>query len=399
MSKNPRVIAVVTGSRADYNIYLPVLRRIQAEPDLKLHLIVSGMHLAPEFGLTVATIEADGFEVAERVEMLLSSDTPEGIAKSMGLGTIGFAQSFARFRPDILLISEDRFEMHAAAVAALPFKIPIAHIEGGDLTQGAIDDALRHSMTKLSHLHFVSTDESARRVLQLGEEPWRIVITGAPSLDNLKSTKLLAAAELESKYGMRLTPSPLLVTFHPVTLEYEHAADQMTELLEALRSADLPIVFTMPNADTGGRLIPRMIKEFVHTFPLARFVENLGTQDYLSMMFCAAAMVGNSSSGIIEAPSFRLPVVNVGTRQQGRVRAANVIDVGYSRGEILEGIKQAVQPSFRKSISDIVNPYGTGDAADKIVEHLRTIPLDQKTLLKTFHDIDGRYQDLRQPVG
>ena len=392
MNPTPRIIGVVTVGRADYNICLSVIRRIQLDPALRLQLIVSGTHLSPEFGLTVTAIEEDGFEVAERVEMLLSSDTPEGIATSMGLGTIGFAQSYARSRPDILVVSGDRFEMHAAALAALPFKIPVAHIEGGDLTEGAIDDALRHSITKLSHLHFVSTEEYARRVTQLGEEPWRINISGAPSLDNIKSVKFLAPDELEHKYGIPLTPSPILVTFHPVTLEYEHTQHHMTELLEALRKVNLPVVFTMPNADTGGRIITQMIEGFVKTYPQARYIENLGTRDYLSVMSCAAAMVGNTSSGIIEAPSFKLPVINIGTRQQGRVRAENVIDVGYEREAIVEGMKKALKPGFRASLSDIVNPYGTGEAAETIVERLTTVALDGQILFKKFHDIDHIYQ-------
>ena len=279
--------------------------------------------------------------------------------------------------------------MHAAALAALPFKIPVGHIEGGDLTEGAIDDALRHCMTKLSHMHYVSTEEAARRVIQLGEEPRRVLITGAPSLDNLKSTKLLTADELHRKYGIPSSPPPLLVTFHPVTLEYEDTQDQTTELLEALKVVDRPAVFTMPNADTGGRAIAHMIQEFVKTRPSARFIDNLGTQDYLSVMSYAAAMVGNSSSGIIEAPSFALPVVNIGTRQRGRVRAANVIDVGYGREEIIEGVRKALQPGFRQSISDVVNPYGTGEAAEKIVGHLRTIALDDRILFKKFYNIDN----------
>ena len=216
-----RTIGVVTVGRSDYGIYLPLLRKIREDPHLQLHLIVAGMHLSPEFGLTVKNIEADGFETNERVEMLMSSDTPGGIAKSMGLGTIGFAESYARFRPDILLVLGDRFEMHAAALAALPFKIPVAHIHGGEITEGAIDDALRHSITKLSHLHFVSTQEYAHRVLQLGEEPWRVIISGAPSLDNLHNIKLLEREQLETHTGLRLGGNPLLVTYHPVTLEYE----------------------------------------------------------------------------------------------------------------------------------------------------------------------------------
>ena len=388
MDSNLRTIAVVTAGRADYAICLPVLRRIEADPELKLHLIVSGMHLSPEFGLTVDSIVADGFEIGDRVEMLLSSDTPEGIGKSMGLGIIAFAQLYARLRADILVVLADRFEMHAAALAALPFRMPIAHIEGGDLTEGAIDDALRHSITKLSHLHFVSTEEYANRVVQLGEEPWRVVVSGAPSLDNLKSLKLLTAAELERKYGISLQPPPLLVTYHPVTLEYGNTGQQIFELIEALKTFEMPIIFTQPNADTHGRMITRAIKEFVDKHPSTRLIDNLGIDDYLNMMSHSGVMVGNSSSGIIEAPSFKLPVVNIGTRQRGRVRAANVIDVGYGREEIIHGINTALQSTFRYGLRNLVNPYGTGDAAEKIVERLKTVVLtDEKILSKKFHNI------------
>lgn len=388
MVSKPRTIAVVSAGRADYAICLPVLRRIKADPDLRLHLIVSGMHLSPEFGLTVDSIVADGFKIGDRVEMLLSSDTPEGIGKSMGLGTIAFSQLYARFRPDILVVLADRFEMHVAALAALPFRIPVAHIEGGDLTEGAIDDALRHSITKLSHLHFVSTEDSANRVVQLGEEPWRVIVTGAPSLDNLKSFKRLTVSELERKYGVLLKPSPLLVTYHPVTLEYENTEQQILELLEALKTFKMPIIFTLPNADTHGRMIMLAIRKFIDNHPSACLIDNLGTQDYLSMMSHSGVMVGNSSSGIIEAPSFKLPVVNIGTRQRGRVRAANVIDVGYSRGEIIHGINTALQTTFRNGFNKLVNPYGTGDAAERIVKRLKRVVLtDERILSKTFHDI------------
>ena len=383
-----RTIGVVTVSRSDYGIYLPVLKRIQEEPELRLHLIVSGMHLSPEFGLTERAIEQDGFEINERIEMLLSSDTPEGIAKSMGLGTIGFAQAFARFLPDILVVLGDRFEMYAAALAALPFKIPVAHIHGGELTEGAFDDALRHSITKLSHLHFVSTQEYARRVKQLGEEPWRITVSGAPSLDNIDSIDLLGTHELEDKYGLRLDRPQLLVTFHTVTLEYEQTKWQVGELLAALNSCEMPVVFTMPNADTNSSVVIRIIEEFVRRNPSARIVDNLGTRGYFSLMAVAAVMVGNSSSGIIEAPSFRLPVVNIGTRQNGRVRARNVIDVGYTSEEIVEGIKEAVSAEFRESLHGLVNPYGSGQASDKIVKTLKTVALDDRLIKKRFCDVE-----------
>lgn len=384
-----RTIGAVTVARSDYGIYWPLLCKIQSAPDLRLHLIVSGMHLSPEFGLTVEAIEADGFEIGERVEMLLSSDTPEGIAKSMGLGAIGFAQAYARFRPDVLIVLGDRFGMYAAALAALPFKIPVAHIHGGEVTEGAIDDALRHSMTKLSHLHFVSTQEYARRVIQMGEEPWRVTVCGAPSLDNLHSVKLLGVPEIEAIFGLRLDRPPLLVTFHPVTLEYEQTEWQVGELLAALEASERPVVLTMPNADTGSRTVMRMLGEFVRAHPLAWRVDNLGTQGYFSLMAVAAAMVGNSSSGIVEAASFELPVVNVGSRQRGRVRGVNVIDVDYPRTSILEGLQKALDPHFRAKLRGMHNPYGAGTASEKIVEVLRKVRLDDKLVMKRFHDLEA----------
>ncbi|MQF67081.1 UDP-N-acetylglucosamine 2-epimerase (hydrolyzing) [SAR202 cluster bacterium AD-802-F09_MRT_200m] len=371
-----RTVGVVTVARSDYGIYLPILRRMGQEPELRIHLIVSGMHLSPEFGLTVNSIEDDGFEIGDRVEMLLSSDTPEGIAKSMAMGTMGFAQSFSQNRPDILLVLGDRFEMHSAAVAALPFNIPVAHIHGGEITEGAMDDALRHSMTKLSHLHFVSTQEYRDRVLQMGEEPWRVILSGAPSLDNLHSMDLLETHELAAKYGLNLNSPPLLVTFHPVTLEQEDTEWHVQELLAALEESQMPLIITHPNADTQGRLVARMLRDYVDTHANAQMIDNLGTRDYFSLMTCAAAVVGNSSSGIIEAPSFGLPVVNIGTRQQGRVRSGNVIDIGHRRAEILESIKTATGATFRATLENLCNPYGDGHASDVIVKHLGSVSLD-----------------------
>jgi UDP-hydrolysing UDP-N-acetyl-D-glucosamine 2-epimerase len=384
-----RTIAVVTGSRADYGIYGPLLRTILSDQDLTLHLIVSGMHLAPEFGLTVRFIEQDGVPVHDRIEMLLASDSPEGIAKSVGLGIIGYAQSFSRNRPDMLMVLGDRFEMYAAAVAALPFRIPVAHIHGGELTAGAIDDALRHSMTKLSHLHFVATDAYAQRVIQLGEEPWRVTVSGAPGLDNLRTVNLLTREELETGYNLSLAKPPLLVTFHPVTLECNRTDWQVSELLHALHDADTPIVFTMPNADTSGRTVLRMIEEFVREHASARLVDNLGTQAYFSMMALASAMVGNSSSGIVEAASFKLPVVNIGSRQEGRVRAENVIDVGYQSADIARGLRLAGDPGFRATLAHVVNPYGDGTASPKIVSRIKEVSLDASLLVKHFFDMDA----------
>jgi UDP-N-acetylglucosamine 2-epimerase (non-hydrolysing)/GDP/UDP-N,N'-diacetylbacillosamine 2-epimerase (hydrolysing) len=379
-----RSIGVVTGSRADFGIYLPLLRLISADPSVTLSLAVTGMHLSPEFGFTLKEIEAEGFPIDHRVEMLLSSDSPEGIAKSMGLGTLGFAQAFARQLPDILVVLGDRFEMHAAAVAAVPFKVPVAHIHGGEVTEGAIDNALRHSITQLSHLHFAAIDEYGQRLIQMGEEPWRVTVSGALGLDNLRATPLIGRNELERRIGLSLEKPPLLVTFHPVTLEYEETERHVRELLEALGSFDLPIVFTMSNADTGGRVITERIRVFTQERPASRLVDNLGTQAYFSLMARAAAMVGNSSSGIIEAMSFELPVVNIGTRQTGRIRPKNVIDVGYRREEIVVGIRQALEPGMRAGLRGQANPYGDGCAAGRILARLKTVPLDSQLLVKRW---------------
>jgi UDP-hydrolysing UDP-N-acetyl-D-glucosamine 2-epimerase len=383
-----RTIGVVSVGRSDYGIYLPVLHKMHADSDLRLMVYASGMHLSPEFGMTVEAIEADGFMIAERIVMLLSSDSPDGLAKAMGLGIIGFAQTFAHVRPDILLVLGDRFEMYVAALAALPFKIPVGHIHGGELTEGSIDDALRHSMTKLSHLHFVSTEEYGRRILQLGEEPWRVTVSGAPSLDNLRSITILGPHELKDRHNLRFEQPPLLVTFHPVTLEYEQTEWQVNELLAALEASGMPVIFTLPNADTSGRTISRMMQDFIKTHQDAQIADNLGTQGYFSILALAAAMVGNSSSGIIEAASFELPVVNVGTRQRGRVRGANVVDVGYDRRSILEGLEKVLDPEFQASLKGIRNPYGTGVASDKIVEVLKRVQLDEKLIKKRFYDVE-----------
>jgi UDP-N-acetylglucosamine 2-epimerase (non-hydrolysing)/GDP/UDP-N,N'-diacetylbacillosamine 2-epimerase (hydrolysing) len=381
-----RTIAVVTTARSDYGIYVPLLRRIQSEPRFSLRLVVAGSHLSPEYGSTYRAIEADGFDISERVEMLLASDTPEGIAKSMGLGVMGFAQAFGHERPDILVVLGDRFEMHAAALAALPFKVPVAHIHGGEITQGAFDDALRHSMTKLAHLHFVATEEYGRRVVQLGEEPWRVIVCGAPSLDNLESLELMSAEQLSALVGMGLERRPLLVTFHPVTLEYEKTEWQVGQLLTALESQDNPVIFTGANADTAGRMVSDMVEKFVKLHPNTRLVKSLGTRAFFSLMALSAAMVGNSSSGIIEAPSFKLPVVNIGTRQKGRVRSANVIDVGYTSQEIVGGLSKALSQTFRASLVNLQNPYGGGQASRKIVDTLNTVVLGD-LVMKSFWDM------------
>jgi len=382
----PREIGVVTVARSDYGIYRPVLQKTESANDLRLRLFVAGMHLSPEFGLTVSDIEADGFEIADRVEMLLSSDTPEGIANSIGLGAIGFAHSYASFTPDILVVLGDRFEMLSAVVAALPYTIPVAHIHGGETTEGAFDESIRHAITKMSHLHFVSTERYRQRVIQMGEDPGHVILSGAPGLDNIRTVDLVEPDELEKRVGMSLDPAPLLVTFHPVTLEYEDTSRHIAELLAALDAVGLPVVFTYPNADTQGRVIMQAIEGHVRTRSHTKVVVNLGTRAYFSLMRCARAMVGNSSSGIIEAASFELPVVNIGSRQRGRICGRNVINAECDRGSIVLAVREAISPDFRSDLKGIQNPYGDGHAAERIVETLRTVPLDRGLRLKHFYD-------------
>jgi UDP-hydrolysing UDP-N-acetyl-D-glucosamine 2-epimerase len=386
-----RTIGVVSVGRSDYGIYLPILKRIQNDGDLRLHIFAGGMHLRPKYGTTIKIIEVDGFKVIEKIDMLGDSDSPQDIAESIGRGVIGFSRSFTRFPPDILVVLGDRFEMYSAALAALPFNIPIAHIHGGELTRGAIDDALRHSMTKLSHLHFVATKRYAKRVIQLGEEPWRVIVSGAPGLDNLDFIAYQERSILESRFGIDLSKPTLLVTFHPVTLEYEQVGAQIDAVLDAIQKSECDVLFTSPNADTGGGIILKKIKRYVEAHPNSRLIDNLGTDTYFSLMRYVAAMVGNSSSGIIEAPSFKLPVVNIGMRQDGRLRADNVIDVDCNVDAILGGIKKAILPSFRKQIDNMINPYKQhGNASEIIVNHLKNISLDDRLRVKSFYDLAER---------
>ena len=371
-----RTIGIITVGRSDYGIYRPVLRAIQNDPSLKLHLIVGGMHLLEKFGLTKREIENDGFKISQTAEFSLDNDNPEGIAQSMGAAIQAFSECYSRLRPDILLVLGDRFEMHAAALAALPFKIPVAHIHGGELTLGAIDNALRHSITVLSHLHFTATEEYKKRVLQLGEEPWRVHCTGAPALDDLINFQPKSLRELAQKFDLPLEEPPVLVTYHPVTLEYENTEWQIDQLLHALSVIDLPIVFTGTNADTKNSVIWSKIKAFIASRPKTHLVLNFGPDYYFSMLSHCRLMVGSSSSGLIEAPSFALPVVNIGTRQDGRVRGKNVIDVDYKKEEISRGIKQALSEEFHRSLKGVKNPYEKGKAAKQIAAILKNSAIE-----------------------
>jgi UDP-hydrolysing UDP-N-acetyl-D-glucosamine 2-epimerase len=381
-----RTVGVVTVGRSDYGIYLPVLRKIQQDPDLELRLIVGGAHLSPEFGSTWKNIAEDGFPISERVEFLVASDSPLGIAKSMGLGTAAFAEAYSRLQPDILLVLGDRFEMHAATEAAVPFLIPVAHMGGGAVTVGAIDDVFRHSITKMSHIHFAETKAEATRIVQMGEEPWRVMVTGAASLDNIIDLPLLDPVELSDRIGLDISEPCLLVTYHPVTMEYRDTEAQIEELLAALNQVGMNVLFTYPNADTHGHLIINKIQGYTKQHTNSNVVENLGTMAYFSVLNHASAMVGNSSSGIIESASFQLPVVNIGTRQLGRTQARNVINAGYDRTEIFAAIKKACEAGFRKGLKDLTNPYGDGTAATKIVDTIKGLALDDSLLKKGFYD-------------
>lgn len=386
MSKIKRRICVVTGTRAEYGLLYWLLKEIKADPDLDLQIIVTGMHLSPEFGLTYKVIEADGFTIDQKVEMLLSSDTPVSIAKSMGLGTIGFADAYELLKPDLIVLLGDRFEMLSAAQAAMVANLPIAHIAGGDTTEGAFDEAIRHSITKMAHLHFVTNELSLKRVRQLGENPDHIYNVGSPGLDYIRKAKLLSRNKLEKALNFRFLKKNLLVTWHPVTLELTSSSSQFEELLTTLKSLgeDYGIIFTMPNADTDGRILMDMIDHFVKVNENAKVFTSLGQLKYLSLMDQVDAVVGNSSSGIYEAPSFKVPTVNIGDRQKGRLKAESVIDCPPEREEILSAINSAMQ----LNCENVINPYGDGKSSERIIEIIKAIPDYRLLLKKYFYELE-----------
>jgi GDP/UDP-N,N'-diacetylbacillosamine 2-epimerase (hydrolysing) len=384
-----RKICIVTGTRAEYGQLRWVMEGIRAKPGLELQVIATGMHLSPEFGLTYREIEGDGFPIDWKIEMLLSSDTPVGIAKSMGLGLIGFADAFAVLQPDLVLLLGDRFEALSAAAAALVARIPVAHIHGGETTQGAVDEALRHSITKMAHLHFVAAAEYRDRVIQLGEAPERVFLVGGMGIDCIKHLTLLDRPALEHSLGFALGRRSLLVTFHPATLENATSADQMKELLAALRELkDTALIFTMPNADTEGRVLMELIQQFTASHPRARVYTSLGQLRYLSCMQFVDGVVGNSSSGITEAPSFRKGTVNIGDRQRGRLRASSVIDCEPNCASIAAALGQLYSGAFQATLDSVRNPYGEGGASEKVVDVLAAHPL-QGIVKKEFHDVPG----------
>jgi len=382
-------ICIATGTRAEYGLLFPLLKQLECAEEFALQIVAAGMHLSPDFGLTYREIETDGFRIDEQVEMLLSSDTARGITKSIGIGILSFADVFERLKPDMLVVLGDRFETFSAVVAAFMAGIPITHLHGGELTEGAMDDALRHSITKMSYLHFTAAERYRERVIQLGESPERVFNVGALGIDNIKRTQLLTKRELEDVLHYTFQGSTALVTYHSVTLEVNRAGQQFGELLNALDAfPDLNVLFTLPNADADGRIIVRLIHEYVGNNPhKARFFTSLGRVNYLSAMNCVDVIVGNSSSGIIEAPSLCKPTVNIGERQKGRLKSASIIDCTTLKDDIAAAIKRALSDDFRNVCVNAVNPYGEGNAAEKIVAVLRdrlSRPIDLK---KHFYDL------------
>lgn len=375
-------ICVVTGTRAEYGLLRWVMEGIEASPCLQFQLLVTGMHLSPEFGLTYKTIEADGFRIDRKVEMLLSSDTPVGVTKSMGLAICGFADALADLKPDMLVVLGDRYEILAAVSAAMIARIPVTHLHGGELTEGAFDEAIRHSITKMSHLHFVAAEEYRRRVIQLGEQPDRVFRVGGLGIDSILRLPLLSRQALETSLDFSLGAKNLLVTFHPVTLEEGTAAAQMHELLSALAELEeTHIIFTMPNADTDGRQMFDLIHAFVAAHPkTAKAFTSLGQLRYLSAVRWVDAVVGNSSSGIAEVPSLKKGTINIGDRQRGRLRATSVIDCLPRQEAILQALDTLYSPSFQATLAQTENPYGSGGASKKVVQIMEEA--DFSTLLK-----------------
>ncbi|HEV2464816.1 MAG TPA: UDP-N-acetylglucosamine 2-epimerase [Acidobacteriaceae bacterium] len=381
MNSGKRTIAVVTSSRADYShLYWP-LKELASHPDVDLKLIAMGSHLAPTFGNTAQEIERDGIPIAARVECLLNSDSDVGMAKTIGVAVLGLADVFGQMRPDLLLLIADRYEMLAPASVALALRIPIAHIEGGEISEGAIDDAVRNALTKMSHIHFTSTHMARERVIAMGEEPWRVHRAGAPSLDHLRRSKLLAREELERRLKIDLCKPTLLVAYHPVTIRRE-TTEEMDTLFAALMGMDGQILFCYPNSDAGSHRIIERTRRFVADRGEGQVFTNLDPITYWSLLRCVDALVGNSSSGIMETASFALPTVNIGLRQQGRERARNVLDAEPEEAEIRTRIAEARSEGFRQSLEGMENPYGDGHATEKIVEVLTTIPLTQDLLIK-----------------
>jgi GDP/UDP-N,N'-diacetylbacillosamine 2-epimerase (hydrolysing) len=381
-------ICVVTGTRAEYGLLYWTIKAIKDNPNMELSLLVTGMHLSSEFGCTYKQIEADGFRIDGKVEMLLSSDSSVGISKSMGLGIIGFSDYFDIIKPHWILVLGDRFEIFSAVVAAMNARIAIAHCHGGEATEGLIDEAIRHSITKMSHLHFTATDEYRNRVIQLGEQPDKVFKVGALGIENINRINLLDKNSFEKSIDFKLGKLNFLVTYHPVTLENESAEKQFKALLDALGLyEDASIIFTKSNADHDGRIINRLIDKFlVSNSHRAIAFESLGQLRYLSAIKHCQLVIGNSSSGLIEVPSFKKPTINIGERQRGRIQAESVISCEPTRRAIVDAIEFALSPSFQEKVMNVKNPYGEGNPSEIIVQTILSTPL-QGLIKKKFYNL------------
>ncbi|MEZ8144268.1 UDP-N-acetyl-D-glucosamine 2-epimerase, UDP-hydrolysing [Enterovibrio norvegicus FF-454] len=380
-------VAVFTGTRAEYGLLFWLLKDIQSDPDLILQLLVSGMHLSPEFGETYKQIEKDGFNIEEKIEILLSSDSPIGIAKSMGLGVLGFTDALARLSPDVLVILGDRFEALSAAQTAMILRIPIIHLHGGEITEGAYDDAIRHAITKLSYLHGTSTDEYRQRVIQLGESPERVKNVGAIGLDHLNRTSFMTVSELAESLDFEITAPYFVVTYHPVTLGDEAPKHGFQELLDALdEHPEYQVILTYPNADDGGRQIIPLLEAYAKSQPKRVLaIPSLGQARYLSSVKHASAVIGNSSSGIIEVPAFDVPTVNIGSRQKGRLAAKSVINADATKASISAAIRLAVSRNYKANSENIINPYGQGDSSKLVIEMIKGLSFEP---CKSFFDVN-----------
>tara|TARA_B100001113_G_C21089578_1_gene613699 strand:- start:374 stop:1543 length:1170 start_codon:yes stop_codon:yes gene_type:complete len=382
-------ICVITGSRADYSLLKNVMINIKSSKSLSLQLVVTGMHLSPKFGLTFKEIEEDGLLVDEKIEMLLSGDKPSSIAKSIGLGTILFSECFKKLSPDMIVLLGDRFEILSCALSAMVLRIPIAHIHGGEVTPHLIDESIRHSITKMSQIHFVSTDNYKKRVIQMGENPRNVHLVGGLGIDNIKKIKFLSKTDLEKKLKLTFLDKNLLVTFHPLTLEQNSSSKQMKQLLSALALLkDTLVIFTMPNADTDGDIIFNLINNFVEANQNARVFTSLGEKIYLSVAKLMDGVVGNSSSGLIEIPSLGVGTVNIGDRQKGRVSGGSVIHCKPYTKSILAAIKKVQSKKFKLNIKSGKNPYGDGGASKKVVKIIERTVL-KNLILKEFYDLEN----------
>jgi GDP/UDP-N,N'-diacetylbacillosamine 2-epimerase (hydrolysing) len=384
-----RKICVITGTRAEYGLLRWVMQGIKDDPELTLQIVATGMHLSPEFGLTYQAIEQDGFKIDRKVEMLTSSDTPVGIAKSMGLGLIGFADALNDLKPDLIMVLGDRFEIFSAVSSALVARIPVAHLHGGEATEGLIDEAIRHAISKMSHLHFVAAEVYRQRVIQLGEQPDRVFLVGGLGIDNIQRLQLLDREALEASLDFKLGHKNLLVTFHPVTLETATAVNQMEELLTVLADLkDTKLIFTLPNADTDGRALIKMVEQFVAQHPNSRAYTSLGQLRYLSCVAQVDGVVGNSSSGLTEVPSFKKGTINIGDRQRGRLQAASIINCEPNREGISAALGKLYSTEFQEGLSRLTNRYGEGGASASIISIIKSAALDG-LLKKRFYDLNN----------